>query len=878
MKVIRIYRLCLLPIVFAAVAILVSACSDAEYNILEEGETVDVIFHPELSGVSTRAINDASKVDELIVLAVADGDAAPIITSMSWADAQNGVKVRLLQGRTYSLLFWAQHKDNGVYRIGTTIEADYSHVQSGFAGMENLDAFYAVRQNVAVGAATVGGQITLQRPFAQLNLANETSPNIVDKSYSATMTLTGLATVFDPFDGSVSGIGNDPYAFEYSDFPENDDPVKIAVDGEAKDYYFIAMAYLLPVENGVKVEYTLKEGETIVSECTGDKAITVLANTANTRYNLYGQMLVSEVMDDVYDGIFTMGTPLVDSYDAATGSYLVDECDDLIWMSDASNTAQLTRGNSFTLTKNLDFGADEGHTITPVILPDNAVINGNGKIIRNVTTSGGGLFGDAKGVTISDLTFESVTAASQSGTVTHVGTLFNSFEGEGILNAITVNNSVVTTSNGAAGGIVGYIGAGSQVKFDDCHVAETSVSGTVGEGHFVGLFRGYDNSETLTFGDNCTCTPSADRRQTVTKYREGNEATWLAGNDYTKFNDWLGDEEYYRGVVKYGEKLYIPKWDGETEIEPLKDGSTILIYSAFDLASLQGESPTTVVFKEDVDLGGDKADMNLFTPIASVKTLDGENHTVWNLNIYHKEWVVGFIQQTTATTVYKNIDFRNASVRAKMEGNELQCYVALLCPYAQHNYTVENITVSDSYVLGLGKLGIIGGYLTSEDGVQLNMTNVHVERCTLENIESSAEDEFAGGIVKFYPQGEAGGLIGMLHNDATITNCSVKNSLINCYGQDDKNVLIATIPGRHVNQFIGDIRTTSADVISIVDCQATGNEYGRRKDEFRYKSGGSMWKPTYSNCPFVGKAYNLPTGDTKGSVTVVNGATTTTIF
>lgn len=869
MKVIRIYRLCILPIVFAAVAILVSACSDVEYGISEDGDTVDVIFRPELSGVSTRAINDASQIDELIVLAVADGDAAPIITtSMSWAEAQNGVKVRLLQGRTYNLLFWAQHKDNGVYRIGRTIEADYSRVQSGFAGMENLDAFYAVRQNVAVGATTAGGQIKLQRPFTQLNLANETSPNAAGKSYSATMTLTGLATVFDPFDGSVSDIGNDPYTFEYSDFPENDDPVKITVDGEAKDYYFIAMAYLLPVANGVKVEYTLKEGETTVSECTGEKAITVLANTANTRYNLYGEMLVPEVMDDVYDGTVTMGTPLVDSYDVATGSYLVDECDDLIWMSDAANTAQLTQGNSFTLTKNLDFGADKGYTISPVILPDDAVINGNGKIIRNVTTVDGGLFGDAKGVTISDLTFEGVTA-SQSGTVTHVGTLFNIFTGGGIFNAITVNNSVVTTSNGAAGGIVGYIGAGSQVQFDDCHVAGTSVSGTEGEGHFVGLFSGYDNNETLTFGDNCTCTPSANQQQTVTKYREGNEATWLAGNDYTKFNDWLGDEECYRGVVKYGENRFIPKWDGETKIEPLKDGSTILIYSAFDLASLQNVSAGKISFMEHVDMG-----LQNFEPLTYISALYGNNKTIYNLNIETQwdsnAWSGGAFARRCAGGVFENITFKNADVRVTHSSTDGDAYAAIVCATLEGSpVSMNNVKVEGGHLYGVNKIGGIAGYVTAD----LTCTACSVDGLSIENYDSGGKDKLG-----FKANGEVGGMFGFIAANATISGSFVKNTILDCIGVNNGKILWYKYAGRHVNEFIGDIRTTNAQniVITYNDTDFIGNEY---KDANGNGKGGR--KDQYSQCNKIGHCYYTSINaviakieDKKGTVTV-NGKSLT---
>lgn len=101
------------------------------------------------------------------------------------------------------------------------------------------------------------------------------------------------------------------------------------------------------------------------------------------------------------------------------------------------------------------------------------------------------------------------------------------------------------------------------VTFDDCHVTETTVSGTQSEGHFVGLFRGYDNKETLQFNNNCTLTLSATVRSAdefVSPYREGNEGAWLADNDYSKYDAWLGDEECYRGTVMYGANRFIPCW------------------------------------------------------------------------------------------------------------------------------------------------------------------------------------------------------------------------------------------------------------------------------------------------------------------------------
>ena len=190
---------------------------------------------------------------------------------------------------------------------------------------------------------------------------------------------------------------------------------------------------------------------------------------------------------------------------------------------------------------------------------------------------------------------------------------------------------------------------------------ETTVNGTISEGHFVGLLRGYDNGEKLQFNNNCTLTLSATATQAddiASPYTEGNEGAWLAENDYSKYNGWLGNEECYRGTVMYGSNRFIPCWDGKTKITPLTDGTTKLIYSAFDLASLQGDSHTAVTFKSDVDLGGDKAtNKNPFTPINIIGTLDGSGMTIYNL--YVNETVVNGYEINdkginTGTTLWAN--------------------------------------------------------------------------------------------------------------------------------------------------------------------------------------------------------------------------------
>ena len=190
-----------------------------------------------------------------------------------------------------------------------------------------------------------------------------------------------------------------------------------------------------------------------------------------------------------------------------------------------------------------------------------------------------------------------------------------------------------------------------------------------------------------------------------------------------------------------------------------------------------------------------------------------------------------------------------------MAGNEAEVYVGTLCPYVQKNYTVENIDVTNGYVLGLGKLGGLFGFLTSETTAYLACSGCNIVNSKIENITSTAEQNFGTSWlpVIFNPQGEAGGLIGFIQNKALISDCEVSGCEIDCYGQNDKIV----IPGRHVNDFIGDIRLESGQRVDLNNNTVSGNSFTNRK------------KDTHSSkCTIVGKCYRI-TG-TKGTVYINN--------
>jgi len=122
-------------------------------------------------------------------------------------------------------------------------------------------------------------------------------------------------------------------------------------------------------------------------------------------------------------------------------------------------------------------------------------------------------------------------------------------------------------------------------------------------------------------------------------------------------------------------------------------------------------------------------------------------------------------------------------------------------------------------------------------------------------------ETFGSGTVSatFYAPGEIGGAFGYVENFATISNCHVNNTTIHAFGQDNKKVMygLYTVYGKHVGQFIGDIRTSGdeKDTIVMTNCTVNNTTCENRWDK-------------HSKCNMIGQVYILSVLDTKGSVTI----------
>ena len=864
-------------LILAFAVLSLSACSNDDYLLQTEGESVSITFRPTLgSELNTRAIGDATGIDCLTV-AVYEGTqtlSKKFSFSEEWDIVKrNGIALTLIEGHSYKILFWAENSENSAYNITDDgrVVVDYDdYINGGFAKMEEMDAFFGI-SSITVGSQKVenNGEIKLSRPLAQLNFAdNATQPEI--GTHKTIVTFHSIASSFNPFTGAVE-MSNTDQAFVFTDFPTE----TLMVEGST--YYYLSSNYLFAPQTGtVNISATIDVQNT---DGTSIKTIELSGITLekNKKTNVTGSIVQQPETWSVWDGV-SKSQPTTD----AQNRYIIDDAADIAWLCE--NGLDLNVNSSFLQTKDIDMS---DKTIASIKLPVGSTYDGGGKTIKNFANS---LFGDATTLIVKDLTVENITVSGS----THIGTLVNTLKGSSSFTNVSVTNASATTTSGAAGGMVGYIIRTTEkdrnetlnVSFTGCKLNSVSVSGSASEGKFVGLLSGYDSNESLSFDAECDATEISISDYTSV-YTKANNSAWVNGDVTNKYDGWLGHETYRRAKVTFGGVRMAPRWDGTTATEKADlllyngESNKYEVHSPFDLAGVRNAtaSPAALYLMENVDMYGYGADGkffvhekftqsknastddNKFTAFSSITLLEGNNNGIYNLALNaNGSDRYAFILSGNNGDVHQNISFYDCCtvVPHVVKSNEDNSYGAtVVLSVSGATYKMDNIHAYRCKVFALQKTGIIAGRLVSATMATIN--NCSVNDCYIENYNCKEHQEDFGYGVKFYSPGEVGGLIGFVENFATISNCHVKGTTIYAFGQNDQKVYyVVTIPGRHVGQFIGDIRTSDdeKDKIVLTNCTIDSNTKCTNR-----------WDK-HSKCNMIGRVYYVSLLDSKGTVTL----------
>ena len=922
-------------IILALTALILASCAVDEFwdgSDYTEGEEVVMTFRPKFEDFEavTKAIGDGSKVDKLLVQVYDELGETPVFSKVYSRVDWKKIQIAFYYGKTYKVYFWAYNSVGNAYEIaegglknGVTVTYPDNTQNLAYDALEHLDAFYAVETINLSDTNPDNTTPSLTRPFAQVNLLANKSELLNAKASTVIFELSA-ASDFVPGGDAIGEPVSRTFTFTSDDYFQS---ITDSLDGKV----YLGTTYIFVSSQEISGKVTLKDekGKTL----RGPSEITIpLAE--NSRTNL------------VFSGIQPAKLPWDDNKFVVPG---VDDNDGWIHITCPEELAALlikqTEDNiNVHICEDIDMGdvdgsildqitgkAFNGLTLDGGIYPDNdmtATPTGN-NTIKNLSAAA--FIGTATNLTVRNLTVDNLHITNDDG---HVGTLVNTLRGTSSFSNINVYNSSATTSNGAAGGIVGYIerklpkerSEELEVAFSGCSVNGSqdkpvaNANDTNAEGKFVGLFSGYDNGEKLVF-TNCT-SEKAIVADYNSRYVEGNEGAWLAGNNYSAYNGFLGAETYFRGKVYFGGEdeatnRFCAKWDGVTTVEPLLanptyDGANAVagtnkfaVYSPFDLAGVRKKtaSPAAIYLKADIDLNGQgvdgsynvpsnfkksahsSADDIVFDPFSYVTTLDGyrdasTNNSIYNMSIAQIEQErAAFILYASGTTVHKNINFRNCQTVAvhKPVTTDAKAYGAILVSNVEATYTMENVHAYGCKVFALQKIGTLGARISGTSTLKNNSVN----NCYVENYECNISERFTSGkktisrwtvevYADFYPHGEVGGMYGFIQGSSTLTNCKVNATTLYAFGQDDK---MATVDGSLLAKLgiagLGYYKVPGRHVSTMIgNIRATGTVTltGCSVDaNTKCTNRHDKHNNTYN---YIGQAYIVKFVDSEGSVTV----------
>ncbi len=282
---------------FAILAMATAALSCAKEQVGSEtpdGEEINVTFNALLpEGIKTRAIGDGTTANQLVVAVYEAGSDAELIRVDKQIDISTTVEFKLVKGKTYDFVFWAQNKKNGYYTIDDLKNIKISY--DGEANDEGRDAFFATRKGLLVTGA-MNETVTLHRPFAQVNFGASDYAAAEGAGFKPTLssfTATGAATVFCPF--TEEGATEATVSYTAKELPKED--LKVKIGDKENSYKWLAMNYFIPVGK-IGEKQVSDVSATFALDAQSNKTVKISAPNApvrsNYRTNILGSLLTDQ--------------------------------------------------------------------------------------------------------------------------------------------------------------------------------------------------------------------------------------------------------------------------------------------------------------------------------------------------------------------------------------------------------------------------------------------------------------------------------------------------------------------------------------------------------------------------------------------------------
>lgn len=763
-----------------------TACQKTETEGSASGEvTVSVAASLPAEMAETRANGDGGSINRCIMEIYLDGQ---LYGERKTADV-DGLKasftVRLLAGKSYDFVFWADHADTDGsdlhYNTGNLPTVTIADIDTYTGNDETRDAFFGATTLTANFSATL--DVELRRPFGQLNVNTLDMADIPADMQPATATVAfeSIPAGIDLLTGELTA---DSKEVEYTaDIADSNTGLLMF------DYIFAPAGADEQFLTNFSMAFTRKDG-TAIDAPYDFSSIPVQRNyrTNVSGYLFTRQADITVEINPAFDGDITPWdgvstkevTPVSKEVDGTTRNvYIISEPAEFAWVA-----AQLQAKNPavkyMELADDIDLG---GHKVAITALISGIHFDGRNYAIKNYAvetdTQAAGLFCDVATATVRNLTLENahVTAINDGGGNAYAGALMGRTYGTivvenvhvvnptiegvnkvgGLVGFVAENNitatgcsveggSVSTTfvegESGQIGGFIGYLGSlyGTTCTITDCHVANTTVNAHMTRADrtiskFIGCFQGNQATDVLTI-DNCSV-------ENVTL----NPLDDMAASYFSPYGDLLGGQRVGLGTVNIT--------NSETAIVLSTPAHLVAFAEAANANKGADFANKTVKLDADIDLAGiEWIPANCFS--ASKFVFDGQGHTIKNMNVVQNNaYGNGFFSNIVSGTV-KNITFDNARVSKTAEnpysGN---CY-GIVSGYTYGSVLFENVHVKNSNIYGYGKVGGIIGMAADKGGTTV------ITGCSVKETNIAAAYN-------------AGGIIGLAQNAVELNNAVTEN-------------------------------------------------------------------------------------------------------
>ncbi len=744
-----------------AIAGMLFATSCSQDELLNEPTTGDYVSAKftigTSDGIATRAtIGNGTKVDK-VACAVYDEkgtELSDLYAIRDVVDMKATYEIRLAKGQKYRVAFFAYNSTADAYDV--TDLTDIIVIDSQNSNIENRDAFTAY-VDVDATVNTINEDVTLYRPFAQLNLGvdNTEWTDAVKAGVTVAKSKIVVTNVYDQFsaydNAIVATAEPKTMTFAMNTIPTEELEVDVDRDGtiaNTEKFKYLALNYLLVGDAGTEksltdVEFVWENSDASKtnSPTTHFKNIPV---QRNYRTNIIGKLLTNPATfnividadfidspeDDyivsVWDGE-SATTPVAD----ADGVYRISSAEELVGMMNDSKYPNCNNYQNVVLESDIDLG---GNTISG--FGDDSgffdgVFDGQGHSISNFKI-------DATNRTYYAGLFNQVSQYSGTNTV--------------IKNLIVKNATVAGTSQ------VGVIAGGmnGNTVVENCQVYNSTVSAVKKVGSVVGYTAGGTVKD--NYAENCVIEYSEKEASEILGYE--NTGSTVSGNTFNNIT---------------------------------------FVVSATALATeLTPDANGVITLTRDYTVTGDWTSLAL----SGTVTIEGNNHTIKGINqplvagtgginitvndLTISESVIGIatVENGLGTAAFISyIDhsgkasFTNCHLfESKVTGNERAA--ALLAFSEASEVSIKNCSVVKCELTSVGGAAGLVAYTHSTTTVE----NSKVENTIVEATEDRTSKTALAGAV-----------IGTVNANTTFTNVTVSGNTVKNNGADAHSDMVGRV-------------------------------------------------------------------------------------